>query len=122
MRDLILATLVIGLVACGSQDSQLSETIDAVSDVAAGAADEAGDAAGAAANAMRVDPSAKSCLQLVAQAAWAEAVPTCTEAVKIAPDNTELRNALATAKSNAANQASGAVKSAADDAGALLGQ
>ena len=120
MRDLILATLVIGLAACGGQDSQLRETIDAVSDVAAGEA--AGDAAGAAANAMRVDPSAKSCLQLVTQAAWAEAVPTCTEAVSTAPDNTELHNALATAKSNSANQASGAVKSAADDARALLGQ
>lgn len=96
MRDLILATLVIELAA--------------------------GDAAGAAANTMRVDPSAKSCLKLVAQAAWAEAVPTCTEAVSIAPDNTKLHNALATAKSNAANQASGAVKNAADDARAPLDQ
>ena len=75
-----------------------------------------------AANTMRVDPSAKSCLKLVAQAAWAEAVPTCTEAVSIAPDNTKLHSALATAKSNAANQASGAVKNAADDARALLDQ
>lgn len=95
MRHLILTTLVLGLLACGGQDSssQMSDAADAaggsIGDVAAGAG---------------IDPSAQSCLELVAKADWSGAIPLCTEAVNIAPDNMELRDALATAKSGLRGQ------------------
>lgn len=117
--------MVLSLTAwgCGGQDSS-----NRMSDVAAGASEAAGDSAGAAgaagaiADAVGIDPSAKSCLELVAKADWSGAIPTCTEAVNIAPDNTELRNALATAKSKAGEEATDAIKSATDDPAGLLGK
>jgi len=119
MRHFILATMVLSLSAwgCGGQDSS-----NRMSDVAAGGAEAAGDSAGAIADAVGIDPSAKSCLELVAKSDWTGAIATCTEAVNIAPDNTELRNALATAKSKAGQEAADTIKSATDDPTGLLGK
>ncbi len=78
-----------------------------------------------------VHPSVTSCLGLVKESRWAEAVAPCTEAARNAPGNREVSAALARAKQEAAaeataratgalQEATGTATEAAEDSSASL--
>jgi hypothetical protein len=65
---------------------------------------------------VQIDPAVQGCLDLVAQAQWAQALPLCIQAAQVAPDNAEVQGALAQARSETEKATAEAVaaKSAAN--------
>lgn len=128
---------VIAALGCGGESAR--DTLsDAASDVSARASDAANSAADAASSAassasdaasdladdaMADDAAgsdeAESCLGLVGEAKFAEAIPVCTQALGLDPSNTAVQQALEKAKSEATG---GAADAAQDAAGGLLGR
>jgi len=65
-----------------------------------------------AAKAGEEDPDVKSCLQLVSQAKFNEALPVCLEALKKHPANERVKEAVETAKAAVAEAAAAATDAA----------
>lgn len=74
-----------------------------------------------------VDPQAESCLQLVGDAKFQQAVPVCVAALQADPSNQQVEDALGRAKAETAKladaqgAAEAAAGSASDDAASKLG-
>ena len=113
-------------LACGSGDSGTTSK-DASSDVAAPSAArvveevETGRTAEAAkeaeaAQAPALDQNAVTCLELVREKRYVEAMTPCTLAVQNAPDNEEVVAALGSAKAAAQQQAAASAQAAVDGA------
>jgi hypothetical protein len=66
------------------------------------------------------DPSVPQCLDLVQADKYAEAVPVCTRAAKVDPDNAEVKKALETARAKAAEAGTEAVSGKLDKSKADL--
>lgn len=135
--------------AADSAGDAASEAAQGARDAAAGAADSAreaaSDAAAAAGDSLSNlaadgadDGQSATCLQLVGQGEFSQAIPVCTAALAANPTNQQVKDALATAKAEgadmaagltgaakegAAEAAGGAAKDAASDAlGGVMGQ
>jgi hypothetical protein len=67
-----------------------------------------------AAKAVEEDPDVKSCLKLVSQAKFNEALPVCLEALKKHPANEQVKQAVETAKAAVAEAAAAATDAAQD--------
>jgi hypothetical protein len=121
MIRLALTIFVLALLACGGSDTAQTDTAtSAAAPEAAEAATPSG--AEAAAPAAPANPQAASCLALVSQAKFSDAVPVCMAALKIDPDNAAVQGALHTAKAESASTAaSGAADAAAAGANSALG-
>jgi hypothetical protein len=142
MKRLALTIFVLVLLACGGSDTAQTGDADAAKTAAAipeavtpddpstppVAAAPSG--AGSAAPEPTVNLKAASCLVLVSQAKFSEALPVCTAALQIDPDNTAVQAALDTAKTESATtaadaavgSATGEASSRVDDlTGAALG-
>ena len=125
---LALTIFVLALLACGGSDTAKTGDADAEKTAAAApAADTAAPVAaspsgtGAAAPEAPANPQAESCLSLVSQAKFQEALPVCMAALRIDPDNEAVQTALATAKAESATAAAdAAVGSATDEAGSAV--
>jgi len=65
-----------------------------------------------AAKAVEEDPDVKSCLQLVSQAKFNEALPVCLDALKKHPANEQVKQAVETAKAAVAEAAAAATEGA----------
>jgi len=126
---LALTFFVLVLLACGGSDTAQTGDADAAKTAAAtpetAAADEPSTppvaAAPSGAEPAAVEPpvnlKAVSCLALVSQTKFQEALPVCTAALQIDPDNTAVQAALDTAKGESATAAAdAAVGSATDEA------
>jgi hypothetical protein len=128
MMRLALTIFVLALLACGGSDTAKTGDADAEKTAAAApAADTAAPVAaspsgtGAAAPEAPANPQAESCLSLVSQAKFQEALPVCMAALRIDPDNEAVQTALATAKAESATAAAdAAVGSATDEAGSAV--
>ncbi|MFQ5698021.1 MAG: hypothetical protein ACE5IL_07015 [Myxococcota bacterium] len=122
------ATLLVAfiLAACGASDSGTTSTD---SDSATPPVGAMGHAAGrqpvaAPAVAAQVDPKVQSCLALVRQASYRQALPACAAALEIEPDNLELRHAADKARAEAARETAAGLASppsAEETAGAAAG-
>ena len=106
MRRLSIALAMLGLIACGGQDSRpgtepRSEETPTVSAGAPEAAElEAAEASGEASAA--ADERVTSCLELAQAGQFAEALPVCTEAIGIDPENADVQAALERAQAELA--------------------
>lgn len=78
--------------------------------------------------AARVDPQAESCLQLVGDAKFQQAVPVCMAALRADPSNQQVKDALGRAQAETAKladaqgAAEAAAGSASEDATSKLGE
>ncbi len=131
MTRIAIVLGILGLLACGGQESDLPDVASEAKEAVGGAMDEAAgamkDAAGAAEEATRsfqqdadaaaagTNPQVTSCLDLVSQGRYSEAVAPCMAALRIDPDNNEVQEALETAKAKAA-EASAAAAAAQESA------
>jgi hypothetical protein len=106
MRRIFVATLIVGLAACGGSEGDGGSP---------GASAPAG-GTGAAEATAQTHPDVESCLDLVSQAKFSEAVTVCARAATLDPDNQEVRDALATARREAAAMAASAAKTAGEAA------
>ena len=111
MSKILFAMSLVGLLACGSGDSD-SGAIGSTSDTPAVSA-ATGDDVEADAAAIR------SCIDLVASGDYADALPACLQAASIDADNAEVQAALAKAQAETASEA--ATGAAADAAANALG-
>jgi hypothetical protein len=129
MVRLAFVISVIALFACsGSDDGQTTDTGGAqqvgADEMERTAAPKALEPAATTA----VDPKVESCLDLIRQAKFQQALPVCLAALAIDPDNQQVRDAVdqaraETAKLAAAEAAGGAaVEGAADEASSKLGE
>ena len=125
MSRIVAMTLAALALACGPQEraqTATQETPPVEAPAATGAAPPAAPPAPAAAPAeVAADLEAQSCLDLVASARFAEAVPVCTAALRSNPDNYEVKAAFEKAqaevvKTAAAGQAAEAAAGAAGQA------
>ena len=110
-RGVIIAFAVLGLVACG-QKAETPKEGDPGPHSGAGAAAQPDVGAGA-------NPDAASCLDLVANAKYDDAVPVCTRALNLDATNEKVKSALETATqklSEAAGEAGDAAQEATDAA------
>ena len=105
-RQVIIAFAILGLAACGQRQNQ-----EAAAGSAAGAASATNPEVGAAAN-----PDAASCLDLVANEMYSDAVPACERALKIDAANQKVKDALQTAQTKLTEMATKAAGEAADAA------
>ncbi len=113
MSKILFAMSLVGLLACGSGDSD-SGAIGSTSDTpAVSAAAATGDDVEADAAAIR------SCIDLVASGDYADALPACLQAASIDADNADVQAALAKAQAETASEA--ATDAAADAAANALG-
>ena len=106
----MLLVLLLMLVGCTRQEDQgapgeveeaaLEPTKEALPEEAAQAEEE--------------DPAVKSCLQLVSQAKFEEALPVCLDALKKHPANEQVKEAVETAKAGVADAAATATDAAQD--------
>jgi len=124
-RQVMVAFAILGLAACGQRQNQAAPSASSAGTT--GAATEAAKPdvgaaaqpdAGAAAN-----PDAASCLDLVANEMYADAVPACDRALRADATNEKVKSALATAQAKiveiankAASGAGEAAQGAADAA------
>jgi len=107
-----MAMVVVSL-GCSGGESKSSGTGQAGSN--AGQEGSVGvDVSGAAGKVSEIAGAVNGCLNLVSSKKWAEAVPACTHALGLDPENEKVQSALATAKENVANVAS--AEQAASDA------
>ena len=123
MMRLIVTVFVFAVLACGGSDT--GET------GAAGGAAPGGESASAPETpepSVTVDPKVQSCLDLIRQSKYQEALPVCLAALKIDPGNQQVQDAVDKAKAEtaklaaaeAASQAAG--EGAADQATSQLGE
>ena len=129
MSKVLFAILLVGLLACGTGESN-SGAIDSTSDTpAVSAAAPADDDAGmgaieklAAIEGEQADIEADaaaigSCIDLVASGDFEDALPVCLEAASIDADNADVQAALAKAQAESATEAAtGAAADAAANA------
>ena len=127
---LALMIVILALVACGGSDTAKTDTAKtavetpkaAGGDAPAKAPVAAAPAGEPAAPEPAANPDAQSCLDLVSQAKFQEALPVCMAALRIDPENAAVQEALSTAKAESASAAAGAaVGGAAGDAKSALG-
>ena len=74
------------------------------------------DVASEAAEALGVDPAVQSCLDLVAEMKYGDAIPVCTGAVQQFPESMDAKAALEKAQQGASGAAQQAASEAASDA------
>jgi hypothetical protein len=129
MVRLAIVMSVFALLACGG--SETSQTGDAGDAAPMGAAVEEKAAPEMEKPAAVVNPKAQSCLDLISQEEWQQALVVCLAALKIDPDNQELQDAVKTARTEGAKfaaqeaagaAAEGAAEGAAEDATSKLGE
>jgi len=125
MVRLAIVISVFALLACGG--SETSQTGDAGGAPPVEAAvDETADVP--AVPAVTVDPKVQSCLDLIRQAEFQQALVVCLAALEIDPDNQQVQDAVATARAEAAKMAAAeaaggaAAEGAADEATSKLGE
>ncbi len=123
IQKILLALALLALAACGGQDTAAGDADVAASPPASETATgESGSATGGAAS-----PVVASCLDLVDQERWSQALPVCTRALGMDPENNDVQRALETAKAESARQAGAASEklaegqAAADDAAQRAG-
>jgi len=114
MLRVAIAILLLATLACGGQDSGSAPATGGAgtSESGSGAMPTSGDVEKALEAA--VDPAVQSCLDLVREQKYTEAVPACTRAAKVDPDNAEVTSALQSAREQAA---AAQMPPDADDAG-----
>jgi type IV secretory pathway VirB10-like protein len=129
MVRLAVMIFVLALFACG--DSDTGTTGDATGAAPMAATSPEGAKAPEApppAPAVTANPQAQSCLDLIGQAKFQQALPICIAALEIDPSNQQLEAAVETARAESASllaaEAAGqaAVEGAAEDASAKLGE
>jgi hypothetical protein len=99
MKRIAIAFVVLGLAACGGSESGDTATAPEGSPAAGATAQEGTGAAGGSA---ATSPTAQRCLDLVREAKFAEAVPVCTRAAGMDPEDARVQEALQTARAKAA--------------------
>ncbi len=121
-RNMVAWGLLLGALACGSGSESTTPPVSSgtpagreLVEEKPGTWKESAPAASSTEEAA-AHPSVTSCLGLVKQSRWAEAVPPCTEAVRNAPGNQEVSAALARAKREAAAEATARAAGAMQDA------
>jgi hypothetical protein len=124
MVRLAFVISVFALFACsGSDEGRTTDAGDAQRVDAAGMERTAAPKAPEPAATTEVDPKVQSCLDLVRQAEYQQALPVCLAALKIDPDNQQVRDAVDQARAEAAKLAAAeAVGGAAEDATSKLGE
>ena len=105
MRRLAVTLSMLALLACGGTDTAQTSGSEAMPPVSA-----AGEAAPAPeipepTAALEPAPEVASCLNLIRQQLFQEALPTCLAALEIDPDNIEVQAAVEQAQSEAAKLA-----------------
>lgn len=94
MKHLVLIALTLALAACGGQDASPDGSAEAPApDVSAG-----------------TDSAVQSCLDLVGQEQYADAVPACLAAVERAPESERAQAALDQARAGLAGVDAGAAQ------------
>jgi hypothetical protein len=121
MIRLALSIFVFALLACGGSDTAQTGDADAAKTTAAApAADDAPPVAASPSGAdaeVPVNLEATTCVGLVTEAKFQEAIPVCMAALRIDPEDTAVQAALETAKTkSAAAAASGAADAAVGSA------
>ena len=123
MKRLIFPLILVAAMACGGESTPVGDAMEgAKNDVAAaGGSTTAVEEAGPPATEAMEDSTAsdntiaQSCMDLVADGKFSEAVPVCTEALGLEPANAEIQQALDSAKA-------GVAKAALDDPAATAGK
>ena len=122
MRRLAIAFSILALFACGqgetgpAGDSEAPAGVSATGDEAEMVEIEEVVVISEPAAAEQVDPQVASCLDLVGQMKFQEALPACLAAAAIDPDNQQVQDAVAKARAETAKMAAG--EAAAGDAAA----
>ena len=127
MMRLVVIISVFALFACGGSDS--GQTTEAGGGAAVSAAGEGSPAAPETpAIEVAVDPNVQSCLDLIRQTKFQEALPVCLAALDVDPSNQQVRAAVDQARTEtakvAAAEAAGqaAAEGAAADVTSKLGE
>ena len=128
-REVMVAFAILGLAACGPRQNEGASSASstgtapgAASEAAKPSASSTGTAPGAASEAAKPDvaapanPDAASCLDLVANEMYADAVPACERALSADPANEKVKSALDAAKAKIAEMGTKAASGAADAA------
>ena len=125
MKRLAVIISVFALVACGGTDSGQTTEAGGGPDVSA-----AGEVSPAAPEApgieVAVDPNVQSCLDLVRQTKFQEALPVCLAALDVDPDNQQVSDAVDQARTETAKVAAAeavgqaAAEGTAEDAASQL--
>lgn len=106
MRRIAIAFMILGLAACGGSetgDTAAAPEGSPKGTLAAPGSPAAGKAYGeSTAAATATSPVAQRCLDLVADAKFAEAVPVCIKAAGMDPEDARVKEALQTARAKAA--------------------
>ena len=92
MRRFAIALSILALFACGEAEAVVAETEELVAISEPAAAEQ-------------VDPQVASCLDLVRQTKFQEALPVCLAAAAIDPDNQQVQDAVAKAQAETAKMA-----------------
>jgi len=121
MRRLAVTLSILALLACGGTETAQTSGSEAIPPVsAAGEAAPAPDIPEPTA-AVEVAPEVASCLNLIQQQRFQEALPACLAALEADPDNLELQAAAEQAQSEAGKLAAAeAAESAPSEAAAQL--
>jgi len=130
MLKVLFAISLVSLMACGSEQSDsgamsgapgtppVSAAAPSSKEKAAAPMNAAKSVEGKQADVQAAAPAVRSCLDLVAAAKFEDAMPVCLEAASIAPENTDVKAALAKAKAETSKAATGAASDAAAGAAA----
>jgi hypothetical protein len=105
MTRYIVLLLAVGAIACNGQKVETDEGSGPASGTGSVSAAQGESEAGAA-----IHPSVTGCLDLVRAGRFADAIAPCTEAVRRAPDNQQVADALERAREGAAQQAAAAAQ------------
>jgi hypothetical protein len=111
MKRLAVTLSILALFACGQGDtgpageSEVPSGVSATGDEAAMPDTEEPMAIPEPAAVEQEDPRVANCLDLIKQAKYQEALPTCLAAAAIDPDNQQVQDAVATARAEAAKLA-----------------
>jgi hypothetical protein len=126
IRKFTLGAAAIALLACGGQETPPSAEADVASQPSPAKAVTRTDAprAGApsgtaatgtpAAGAAATSTIVAGCLDLVSRQQWTQAVPACTRALGVDPNNNQVQQALETAKTQAAQATAAAAAKMAE--------
>ena len=132
MVRLAIVISVFALLACGGSDSNQAGDAGGVPPVET-AVEETVDVIEIPEPAMpeptaTVDPNVQSCLDLISQSQFQQALPVCLAALNVDPDNQQVQDAVAKARTEAAKLAaaeaagSAAAEGAAGEAASKLGE
>lgn len=122
MRRLALTLSILALVACGETETTPTAETEAPAPVSAAVEAAAPEPAAPAATA-ETAPEVASCLDLIGQAKFQEALPVCLAALEIDPDNEAVQNAVAKARTETAKLAgSGEAAATAGEAAGQAGE